>query len=116
MKKPSHGDMRDDLARLASDEKTARLRALRLSKEAADREAAELSAAAKRAEIKSRRAPPAVPSRSRMPPPRLPKPEPIEPVGELCRLFTHWDLTVGTASGRFGFFGIVIRKRRGRQG
>jgi len=54
MKKSSHGDLRGDEARLASDEKTARLRALRLAKEAADREAAELSAAAKRAEIKSK--------------------------------------------------------------
>ena len=48
MKKPSHQDLRADEARLASNEKTARLRALRLSKEAADREAAEQSAAAKR--------------------------------------------------------------------
>jgi hypothetical protein len=54
MKKPSHRDLRGDEARLASNEKTARLRALRLSKEAADREAAEQSPAAKRAEIKSR--------------------------------------------------------------
>jgi hypothetical protein len=54
MKEPSRRDLRADEARLASNEKTARLRALRLSKEAADREAAEQSAAAKRAEIKSR--------------------------------------------------------------
>jgi hypothetical protein len=54
MKSPSHRDQHGDEVRSASNEKIARLRALRLSKEAADREAAELSAAAKRAEIKSR--------------------------------------------------------------
>lgn len=48
MKQPSRLDPRSDEARSASNEKIARLRALRLSKEAADREAAELSAAAKR--------------------------------------------------------------------
>jgi hypothetical protein len=54
MKALSNRDPRDDEARLASNEKIARLRTLPLTKEAADRETAEQSAAAKRAEIKSR--------------------------------------------------------------
>lgn len=52
MKQPSHRELTGNEMRSASNEKIARLRALRLSKEAADREAAEQSAAAKRAEIK----------------------------------------------------------------
>jgi hypothetical protein len=54
MKQPSHRNLGGEEVRSASNEKIARLRALRLSKEAGDREAAEQSAAAKLAEIKSR--------------------------------------------------------------
>lgn len=69
-KTPSH---RASAEARAGDEKIARLRALRLSKEAADREAAEQLAAAQRAEIKSGPRAARDATRSRMPPPRLAK-------------------------------------------